>query len=189
MTTPEKTIDELTALVSMLEGENDALRREVRDLSVDEVTGVYGRKILDRETGAQFARCLRGQRDFGAIMIDIDHFKRFNDDHGHAAGDRVLYQVAQAIRKHVRGTDTVGRYGGEEILVAVDGSNLQDLLAYAERIRGAVEKLDLEGLPGVTISIGCAIAQPDDRNAEAVRERADQALYVAKACGRNRVEG
>lgn len=185
----QKTIDELTALVSMLEAENDTLKREVRDLSVDEVTGIYGRKILDRETGAQFARCARGQRDFGVLMIDIDHFKRFNDDHGHAAGDRVLYQVAQEIRKHVRGTDTVGRYGGEEILVAVDGSNLQNLLAYAERIRAAVERLDLEGLPGVTISIGAAIAGPGDRNANDTRERADKALYIAKACGRNRAEG
>ncbi len=185
----EKTIDELTALVAMLESENDALRDEVRDLSVDEVTGIYGRKTLDRETGAQFARCARGQRDFGLLMIDIDFFKRFNDDHGHAAGDRVLYQVAQAIQKHVRGTDTIGRYGGEEILVAVDGSNLPDLLAYGERIRRSVEALDLDELPGVTISIGAAIARAEDQNAEEVRECADQALYVAKACGRNRVEG
>lgn len=183
----EKTIDELREQIAQLEAENATLSQEVRDLSVDEVTGIYGRKILDRETGAQFARCARGGRDFGVLMIDIDHFKRFNDDHGHAAGDRVLYQVAQGIRRHVRRSDTVGRYGGEEIMVAVDGSNLQDLQAYAERIRRSVEALDLDGLPGVTISIGAAIGGPDDLNAESVRERADVALYVAKKAGRNQV--
>lgn len=161
------------------------LEREVQELNIDPVTGIAGRRVLDREMRRQFARSCRFGRSVGILMIDIDNFKRFNDDHGHPAGDKVLRAVAQVLQSEVRGTDMVGRYGGEELVVCVDQA--QNVSAFAERLRKVVERLVVEGLPKVTVSIGCAESAADDDTAEDTLKRADVALYRAKGAGRNRV--
>lgn len=161
------------------------LELEIQELSIDAVTGIAGRRVLDREMAQQFARGKRFGRSVGLLMIDIDNFKRFNDDHGHAAGDRVLNAVAQCVAAQVRVSDTVGRYGGEEIAICVDEA--RDVKAFAERLRAAVADLQVEDLPRVTVSIGCAVSDPEDTGADDALKRADAALYTAKERGRNRV--
>jgi diguanylate cyclase (GGDEF)-like protein len=168
-----------------LRDEVDRLRREVHELGIDEVTGIVGRRVLDREMKRQFARARRFQRDVGVLMIDIDHFKKFNDDFGHAVGDQVLKRVAQTLAAEVRSSDTVGRYGGEEILVCVDET--KDLTAFAERLRKLVEGISFQGIYPVHVSIGFAVSYPGDDTARDVVIRADAALYRAKNAGRNRV--
>jgi diguanylate cyclase (GGDEF)-like protein len=164
-----------------LRAEIKCLQREIEELSIDEVTGIAGRRLLDRELTQQFVRSKRFGRDVGVLMIDIDHFKRFNDEYGHAIGDTVLRDVAQAVALQVRESDTVGRYGGEELVVCVDAA--KDVEKFAERLRQVVEALPY----GVTISIGCAVSRSCDRTAEDTLNRADGALYHAKRAGRNRV--
>ncbi|KKN46324.1 hypothetical protein LCGC14_0674410 [marine sediment metagenome] len=164
-----------------LRAEVKCLQREIEELSIDEVTGIAGRRALDRELIQQFARGRRSGRDVGVLMIDIDHFKRFNDEYGHAVGDTVLRDVAQAIALQVRESDTVGRYGGEELVVCIDAT--KDIEKFAERLRQRVEALPY----GVTISIGCAVSRGCDREAGDTLNRADKALYRAKRAGRNRV--
>ncbi len=172
--------------VAELEAEVARLESQVQELSRDAVTGVWGRGVLDRALGTEFARARRFGRHLGVLMIDIDHFKAVNDAHGHRVGDAVLYHVAQTIQSSLRGADTLARYGGEEFCVLVDGATADGLRILGERVRGAVEQLETPGNPGVTISIGAAVAR-DDEAADALLERADVALYDAKEAGRNRV--
>ncbi len=174
--------------IADLEAEVAGLRERVQELSHDAITGVWGRGVLERALGTEFARARRFRRSLGVLMIDIDHFKAVNDSHGHRVGDDVLYHVAQTIQAQARGSDTVARYGGEEFCVLVDGATPEGLSLFAERVRGAVEQLDTLYAPRVTISIGYAVAGDDD-DTDSLMERADAALYTAKNNGRNRVAG
>lgn len=162
------------------------LQLRVQELSLDAVTGIWGRSVLDVALGTEFARAKRYQRRLGVLMIDIDHFKRVNDDHGHLIGDDVLRAVAQAIQHYVRDSDILIRYGGEEFVVLVDGASPESLMALSERIRGGIEQLERIGNPFVTVSVGCAMSQPSDGEKDLL-ERADAALYAAKNNGRNQV--
>lgn len=123
------------------------------------------------------------------IFIDIDHFKRINDTYGHDAGDAVLRQVADLIQDQVRQLDIVGRYGGEEIVVGLIGANEKDATRIAEQLRASIEKATLT-VPSdeikITASLGVAELK-DEKSIAAVLKRADEALYVAKNDGRNRV--
>ena len=129
-------------------------------------------------------------RKFSVLMIDIDHFKRVNDDHGHTVGDTVLASVAAILREHTRETDVVGRYGGEEMVVVAVETGLSDAMALAERIRGAIEahavRHDGQEIQ-VTASIGCAELSDSDARADDLIARADAKMYEAKHSGRNRV--
>jgi diguanylate cyclase (GGDEF)-like protein len=136
------------------------------------------------------------------LLIDVDHFKRFNDEHGHVSGDYALRTVAACLRGALRPTDMIARFGGEEFAVLLPGARLTNAREIAERLRRAVREtaiLGLDGreLPKVTASIGAA-EMPDEpvhgeieaasqRAAELFIERADQALYRAKSAGRDRV--
>ncbi len=164
------------------------LRAEVERLSIDSVTGIAGRGVLDRAMVTSFARAKRSKHPMGVLMIDIDHFKAVNDDFGHPVGDMILNLVAKTLECFTRGTDTLGRFGGEEFAVVVDDANPVGLAVLAGSMRHAVDAVNLPGYPMVTVSIGWAIQTPADGNAANILKRADAAMYVAKANGRNRVE-
>ena len=124
------------------------------------------------------------------LFVDIDHFKSINDTHGHAAGDTVLKQVSDVLRRELQATDLLGRYGGEEFVIVLPGRNGDDARQLGERIRAAIElvRLDVEGKAiRLTVSVGVATRLPMETEPAAAVARADQALYAAKRGGRNRV--
>ncbi len=175
---------------ALSEGER-TLKRLERDALSDGLTGLYNRRWLDERLPRLVRRHEHGHRPMSVLMIDVDHFKRFNDEHGHAAGDRVLAGVAVVLMTRLRPTDLVARYGGEEFTVMLPETDLAGALVAAERLRLRIPD-DLrarfgEELPVVTVSIGAAeMAAGDD--AGALLSRADKALYRAKRAGRDRVE-
>jgi diguanylate cyclase (GGDEF)-like protein len=125
------------------------------------------------------------------LYLDIDHFKRLNDTHGHAVGDVVLKHFAHLVTNNIRELDVLGRFGGEEFVVLLPDTSLENAKIIAERIRGFTENSSLktESTPlALSVSIGVAEVALKDGKIEEVLHRADQALYRAKALGRNRVE-
>lgn len=158
------------------------LHEEAKALALhDPLTGLANRRLMSIELDAMVARAKRGGKPVAAIMLDIDHFKKFNDTHGHPAGDALLAQVAAIAAKEIREADLAARYGGEEFLALLPDSDQQEASAVAERIRRAVE----ENTP-VTVSLGVAVSRGE--MAEELIKRADSALYLAKNNGRNKVE-
>jgi len=156
----------------------------------DPLTGLYNRRGLFKLGGQEFDAANQYARPFAALFIDIDHFRSFNERHGHAVGDLVLQTVAGRCRQSVRGVDLVGRYGGEEFVILLPETGLLDASRIAERLRLSVEKLLVpteRGELSVTISIGVA-TRSDNDTLERLLNRADQAMLVAKSSGRNRVE-
>lgn len=167
---------------------------------LDSMTGLLNRAAfeacLSQEHAAAVSRQHQGnQQPYSLIMIDVDHFKSFNDTFGHPAGDRCLMQVAETLRAHVRQSDFVGRYGGEEMIVLCPGMDRHHTSELAERLRLAIRELHLDH-PGsttcdvLTVSLGIATgpgthASPKGWNAVVLE--ADQNLYVAKKNGRDRV--
>ena len=123
------------------------------------------------------------------LMIDIDRFKKLNDTFGHAVGDHVLREVAQAIAGAVREDDVPARFGGEEFAVLLENPGPEIAIEVGERVRRAVSSLDLRklGVPGVSVSVGVSVASSPDQLLEDVIDEADRALYRAKRGGRDRV--
>ncbi len=124
------------------------------------------------------------------LFVDLDHFKAVNDEYGHAAGDRVLKAVADALRGRTRVFDSIGRYGGDEFIALMPGTSPGDAQSAAERLRSAIEALGFsppEGPPALSISIGVACTGGRPVSAETLLSEADGALYAAKRAGRNRV--
>jgi diguanylate cyclase (GGDEF)-like protein len=161
----------------------------------DPLTGLYNRRHLDDRLAAELAAAQRHRRPVSLLMIDIDHFKEVNDDHGHLAGDEALKMVAFVLRGAVRKEDVLARYGGEEFVVVARETVLEGAHALAERIRRAVERSHCawQGRDlGVTVSIGVTVSVGltefvQGRTEREVLEAADRALYLAKQQGRNRV--
>lgn len=164
------------------------LEEELRKLSTtDGLTGLYNRRFLDETLERELSRAVRYQLSLSVLMCDIDHFKRFNDTHGHDMGDRVLKTVAMTFRGALRNNDFACRYGGEEFLAILPNTGKTGAYNVAERFRQDIEALDIGGLK-VTMSIGAATFPqiPASTGAQLV-EAADGALYEAKNSGRNRV--
>ena len=157
----------------------------------DELTKLYVRRYFDQRLKEEMRRAKRYRGSLTVMLLDIDHFKRFNDTYGHAAGDEVLQFLSKVMRDQVRGVDIVSRHGGEEFAILCPEQSLKDSLAPAERIRATVEATELT-LAGhkvrCTVSIGVASYPTDAQRPEALLEMADQALYHAKHTGRNRVQ-
>jgi len=153
----------------------------------DPLTGVGNRLAFDEAIARLLERGNRLQpAAFALILIDLDHFKAYNDEHGHQAGDAALLRIGEILLRATRGSDVAFRYGGEEFLLLVPDVDLAVALAVAERVRVAVE--GSVGLPGFTISGGVAISDPaDGPDSRPLVRRADTALYIAKRAGRNRI--
>lgn len=162
----------------------------IRDLAIrDELTGVFNRRELIRIAEQEKERFERHESPFCLCLIDVDYFKRINDTYGHAAGDQVLKRLAGKIREEIRSTDYFGRYGGEEFLLILVGSDAAAAASFSDRIREAIEALSFDNMPdiaSVTISIGVA-QYLSGETIEQTLTRADSALYLAKNAGRNRV--
>jgi diguanylate cyclase (GGDEF)-like protein len=153
----------------------------------DPLTGVQNRRALEQALTREWARCAEQNLPLAALMIDVDHFKRFNDHHGHLEGDRVLIDVAELLRTGLTPPlEMLARYGGEEFTLLLPGATLEVATERAERLREHVARARI----GVTISIGVAVARPGPAEGPmTLLRRADQALYEAKRLGRNRVVG
>jgi len=155
----------------------------------DALTGLHNRGYWQECLEAEFNRFLRSQRKSSLIMLDIDHFKRINDRYGHPAGDEVISQLALLLQRHARKTDIVGRYGGEEYGIILLDTTARQAEIFAERLRRAAELMLVKhhgSEISFTVSLGIAEAEPDQQGAVAWLAQADQALYQAKAEGRNR---
>jgi diguanylate cyclase (GGDEF)-like protein len=154
---------------------------------IDPLTGVGNRRRLEQALVTEISRASRTGTRLCAIMADLDHFKRVNDTYGHVAGDRVLTAFGDLLRRHTRAIDIVARFGGEEFVVLLPNTDLQNAIAIADRIRESLAACAIESLPNpVTASFGVAEMAPDEPGSGLLR-RADAALYEAKHSGRNRV--
>jgi diguanylate cyclase (GGDEF)-like protein len=195
---PEVPINLLHILASRVRGNNAAITesRRLQQLyrrhaSIDPLTGLHNRRWLDDVLPRQLKRCALQAEPASLAMIDVDHFKRFNDEHGHQAGDFVLFAVAHVLGRSLRPTDLLARYGGEEFTVVLPNTDLRGAHAACDRVRAAIASTalvmpDKTSLPKVTVSIGLAESTSGE-SAEAALARADRALYEAKRAGRNRV--
>jgi diguanylate cyclase (GGDEF)-like protein len=188
-----------------LRGVNETVRRQRRELGAlaaqlesvarrDPLTGIGNRLRLDEDMAALRSASHAPVRPVAAILLDIDHFKEYNDEHGHLAGDTVLREVARSIAINVRPEDRVYRFGGEEFLILLDGTDADAALEVAERLRAAVEALAIAASGNapwavVTASAGVAEVRLADAGSDDWIRSADERLYVSKRAGRNRVTG
>jgi diguanylate cyclase (GGDEF)-like protein len=172
---------------------NVKLRDQLRDQSIrDALTGLFNRRYLLEACRREFSRAARMSQNVSILSIDVDHFKKYNDNHGHDAGDTVLRAVGECLEKSFRNEDIACRFGGEEFIVVLSGAIPEDAAGKADELRSKVESLVVRyldrALPRITISVGIATFPDCGDNPQAVIKAADEALYRAKANGRNRVE-
>jgi diguanylate cyclase (GGDEF)-like protein len=159
--------------------------------SIDSLTGVANRRTFDEFIETEWLRGIRTHSDFSVLLVDVDHFKLYNDKYGHVTGDNCLKEIAEAIGTVVhRSTDLLARYGGEEFVVVLPDTDAAGAYVMAEQIRKAVELRQIvhEGAPRgvVTLSVGCATQIPKlESPCTWLIKRADDALYQAKSAGRN----
>ncbi|HVR52119.1 MAG TPA: GGDEF domain-containing protein [Pseudorhodoferax sp.] len=180
----------LLVSVGVLLMASERLRSEFEHMANhDSLTGALARRVVLQDGTLEFGRWQRYGHGFALLMVDVDCFKQINDQHGHAAGDRVLVQLVQALAHALRTVDRLGRYGGEEFLVLLPETGMDEARRVAERMRQAVaQRAATPAVPACTVSIGVAGVQRGDASLDAVLARADAALYEAKRLGRNRVE-
>jgi diguanylate cyclase (GGDEF)-like protein len=173
-----------------LEGRNRELVSSNRHLaqiaSIDPLTHLLNRRGMNEMFHEIWDSCAQVSLPVSALMIDVDHFKHYNDTYGHAEGDAVLKVVGEIIYAHTRDTDLAIRYGGEEFLVVLRETGLEDAVETAQRLRMAVEASDILQIP-VTISVGAACSDNGVQTPEDLVQSADAALYRSKVDGRNRV--
>jgi diguanylate cyclase (GGDEF)-like protein len=164
--------------------------RVLHEISIkDGLTGAFNRNYLTKILTNEFNRSRRNERSFAVLMVDIDHFKNYNDAYGHQAGDAALTKTAKTLQEAVRNCDYVARYGGEEFLLLLPETGLEDAEQSGERIRHDVDRMldgDDERAP-ITISVGVASYPDCGDDVDEVVRAADVALYEAKRAGRNRV--
>lgn len=181
----------LIALLSWLAVRQLRMAGRLREIAdTDPLTGIANRRSIEWRGRRAFAHALRTEVPLAVVLLDIDHFKQVNDTHGHQAGDTVLVRLAQTCRQVLRQGDSIGRIGGEEFVVLLPGAEIGPARDIAECLRDAVAALRFDAVaPGlaVTVSLGVTVSQAGDREFGTLVERADRALYQAKAAGRNQV--
>ena len=167
--------------------QSQKLERAKEEARVDALTGLPNRRAFDEHVQQLHSKFAEGEAPYIVALLDVDHFKRFNDEHGHATGDKVLEVVAKVMRRSQRGSDHVARFGGEEFVVLLQRLTGNQAETVIDRLRERVGKasLMLDGRSlSITVSAGVAEVQPDE-SISSVLARADRALYAAKAAGRN----
>lgn len=173
---------------------NLQLWEALRNQSIrDALTGLHNRRFFEEAYQRELDHTERHQRPLSILMLDVDHFKHYNDIYGHDAGNTVLKQFGQMLTRACRASDLVCRYGGEEFVVLLPETDLQTALRVAERIRSTTETLQMVTpgglkLPPITVSIGVSCTTEHGHGGDELLALADQALYAAKHAGRNRVE-
>lgn len=185
-----------TQMLSVV-AEIDSLRKQLEQVKeeskTDTLTGISNRKAFDATLEHSILTSREDNKPFSLLLLDIDHFKLFNDNYGHLIGDKVLRYVAASLKRSVKGSDFVARFGGEEFVIILPGTNISGAMTVAEQIREAISSGKLtdkgtdESYGTLTISIGVTQFRVSDLSNELI-ERADKALYLAKNRGRNRVD-
>ncbi len=189
---PEKNPNSLTGKLlrenRMLELEKDLYELD-REENEDHLTGLAGRRAFEKELGRSLALVRRELLpEVALISVDLDHFKRINDNFGHPSGDEVLKKVSAFLKDAVRSTDIVARVGGEEIMILLHGTSLSDATKEAEELRVGIMGLKFDECPEmVTASFG-VISSRDSTDDKTLLRHVDRALYAAKNNGRNRIE-
>jgi two-component system, cell cycle response regulator len=168
-------------------------REDLRDQATrDSLTRLWNRSSILSELARELARSEREARPLGVVIVDLDHFKHINDTHGHLAGDAVLREAARRMQNSIRQYDSIGRYGGEEFLILFPGCSEVDCFAQADRLRKQLAQAEMsvkDAALRVTASFGVTVAMPGVTcSQEGLIRKADEALYIAKKSGRNRVE-
>ncbi len=184
----EITILSLVANQAAIAIENASLYREMEEkLKIDGLTGVYNHRHFQEALHSELERAQRYHYPLSLAMVDVDHFKKFNDRFGHPRGDQVLKELASVLKEQVRGSDLVARYGGEEFAIIIPQTGAEQAIMVVDRIRKLLENR-LVNDTRLTISVGVACYPVDAQQKQELIDKADRALYVAKARGRNRVE-
>jgi diguanylate cyclase (GGDEF)-like protein len=170
----------------------DLNRRLHEQATRDGLTGLFNHRYFRESLATELARCSRYRRPFSLVFMDVDHFKRYNDTHGHLAGDDLLKNLARLLEQDRRGSTIVCRYGGEEFVMLVPETDREGALKLAEIVRQRIEAHPFSGeerqpLGRVTLSLGVASYPDDGEDAEILIQHADKALYAAKNAGRNAV--
>jgi diguanylate cyclase (GGDEF)-like protein len=179
----------------------DELRKKNRQLEevlsqmetlamTDQLTGLFNRRFFESVIEKEFSKTKRYGHPMSCLMIDIDHFKKINDEYGHHAGDQVLREMSQLMKRCFRDADTVARWGGEEFIVLLPETTMENALQVASRLLTSVSVCKFSSFPGrITVSIGLAgLPGPAVESSEKLIAASDRALYQAKAGGRNRIE-
>jgi diguanylate cyclase (GGDEF)-like protein len=171
--------------------ERARLFQEVQSLALtDPLTGLQNRRSLFELGRVEFSRSYRMDRSFCCMMLDIDHFKQINDNYGHPIGDQVLQEFARRCVSSIRAVDLIGRYGGEELIILLPETDRETAMLVAERLCSAIRDAPFKvsiGNVDLTVSIGVAAKDDYTSDLETLIARADQAMYIAKHRGRNRV--
>ena len=173
-------------LLRAMASEN-TVKQELEHLMLtDSLTNMGNRRFLTRRLDEEVTRAQRYGRALTAVFFDLDHFKNINDKYGHPVGDVVLQRVAQCLSSNIRSSDLIARFGGEEFVVLLTETAIDDALGQVERMREAVAKLEIEAAP-VQIRVSAGLAQwMDSETGDSLLQRSDRALYKAKSEGRNR---
>ena len=185
----------LTQQLQAYAEELERLNRELKETADrDGLTGLHNHRFFRRALDVETARSTRHDHPFSLILLDVDHFKHYNDTYGHPAGDDLLEQLAATLRQSLRDENVCARYGGEEFALLLPETDRAGARECAERIRASIEDLPVPGretqpLGGITVSLGIACFPGDGRESGSLVRRADAALYEAKRNGRNRIEG
>jgi diguanylate cyclase (GGDEF)-like protein len=179
----EQAVREIEKSQEEIRLQNDELRLLAR---VDPLTGVSNRRHFFSSFEDVYTVALKEGRLFSCLMADIDHFKRVNDEHGHAVGDEVIRQVTDAMKSFVRSSDAICRYGGEEFCIALLDTRVEEAAAVAERIRRNIDSPGFARIP-LTVSFGVTTSGCGAKSLTELINQADEALYGAKNAGRNRV--
>lgn len=188
----EKLKSELEQRIAERTEELEKLNEKLHEDSIhDPLTGLFNRRYLDDFIDLEIARSKRKNKNFVVAMLDIDFFKKFNDQYGHQVGDKVLYQIAEYLKKHLRPEDVVCRFGGEEFTLILVNCLESEVLERLEALRKGVESLEIETdhgkIKSTTVSMGFAIFPKHGIDPKKLIEASDSALYEAKELGRNRV--
>lgn len=186
--TSKDEIGQLTGVFNKMVKELNKLHEELRiSAAVDALTGAYNRNKIEQLLEWEIERAARYKSTLSLILFDLDHFKTVNDTYGHLSGDYVLKTVIRIIQEHIRKTDSLGRWGGEEFMLLAPETGMEQVAELAEKIRQRVELFAYKHMGTITISCGLAEFKVGD-TIDSLIKRADDALYKAKRNGRNRVE-